>query len=303
MIAKSAEVFDLKAALAAEREAHAATREALTISETTSAIRLDLLRDCAEVNQQMTYIAGIVERGEGKPIAEDETVPAAVLRYVKTLEAWRERAERLERLIVSWAEEDPDCSGPTDALEAEAARITLRSSAPEPQAHDWSCPSACECNAKRTPEPQIGHPEHMLRGEILRLEAEVKRLREAAQMLGSAVGDVLSGWDARRQLDAGAVGMGHNILIEAAGKYTSLSCWIRVRRYYDALCAALNPTAPEPDYKRWWAELAQRPEPQADQRIICDTHHVGGGAYYRDECPSCAPSPEPQADGDAGPKP
>jgi len=106
--------------------------------------------------------------------------------------------------------------------------------------------------------------EHMLRGEILRLEAEVKRLREAAQMLGSAVGDVLSGWDARRQLDAGAAGMGHNILIEAAGKYTSLSCWIRVRRYYDALCAALNPTAPEPDYKRWWAELAQRPEPQAD---------------------------------------
>jgi hypothetical protein len=44
---------------------------------------------------------------------------------------------------------------------------------------------------------------------------------------------------------------------------------------------------------------SRAPEPQANhQRIICDTHHTGGGAYYKDECPSCAP--EPQAEGDGG---
>ena len=75
------------------------------------------------------------------------------------------------------------------------------------------------------------------------LEAERDRLREAAQQLGGAVGDVLIGWDARRQLDQGFGGMGENILTEAAGKYQSIYHWGRVRKHYDALCAALR--APE----------------------------------------------------------
>ena len=48
-----------------------------------------------ETTAQMLYIAGIVERGEGKPIPDDERVPQAILRYVKALEAERDalRAE------------------------------------------------------------------------------------------------------------------------------------------------------------------------------------------------------------------
>lgn len=29
-------------------------------------------------------------------------------------------------------------------------------------------------------------------------------------------------------------------------------------------------------------------------RLICDTHHIGGGAYYKDECPSCRAAAQPE---------
>jgi hypothetical protein len=47
-----------------------------------------------ETTAQMLYIAGIVERGEGKPIPDDERVPQAILRYVKALEAERDALRR-----------------------------------------------------------------------------------------------------------------------------------------------------------------------------------------------------------------
>lgn len=32
---------------------------------------------------------------------------------------------------------------------------------------------------------------------------------------------------------------------------------------------------------------AKRIRARCESRVICDTHHTGGGAYYRDECPQC----------------
>lgn len=45
----------------------------------------------------------------------------------------RERSERLRGLILRWAEEDPDCSGPSDALEAEARRIRAALAPAQPE--------------------------------------------------------------------------------------------------------------------------------------------------------------------------
>ncbi len=58
-----------------------------------------LLERCAEVNDQMAYIAGIVERGEGKPIDGNDTIPQAVLRYIKTLEAKLAEAQQTIREV------------------------------------------------------------------------------------------------------------------------------------------------------------------------------------------------------------
>lgn len=102
-------------------------------------------------------------------------------------------------------------------------------------------------------------------GRAVQAEARLREVVDAAQMLGGAVGDVLQGWDAHRQLAAGYRGMGQNILIESAGKYKSLSCWIRVRRHYDALCAAL---------------AAAQPEERRKEDDPCASRNDGTGSLY-----------------------
>jgi len=76
----------LAEACRAEKFWGAAQERAEKLEAERAALR-ELLRRCDAVNSQMTYIAGIVERGKGKPISDEETIPAAVLRYVMGLEA------------------------------------------------------------------------------------------------------------------------------------------------------------------------------------------------------------------------
>jgi hypothetical protein len=82
------------------------------------------------------------------------------------------------------------------------------------------------------------------RGELgermLAAEARVRTLEEALRVLTSATDEVLRGWDAKRQLDSGFTGMGHNILTEKVGKYSSIYCWEQGRKGVEEARAALR---------------------------------------------------------------
>lgn len=71
-------------------------------------------------------------------------------------------------------------------------------------------------------------------------QAEVARLREALSGLLGSVDPVLRGWNADRQLASGQTGMGHNILIEDAGKLRSIWNWSQVSKYVEEARAALR---------------------------------------------------------------
>ena len=104
-----------------------------------------LLARCEPVFEQMDYIAGIVERGEGKPITGDETVPQAVLRYVKGLEAELARLrEALESIIkvqsdqTIWPAYSNEKGRRMDSA-IDRARAALRRGG-KPKAHADDCP-------------------------------------------------------------------------------------------------------------------------------------------------------------------
>jgi hypothetical protein len=65
--------------------------------------------------------------------------------------------------------------------------------------------------------------------------------REALAHLAFAAAQLLRGWDAKRQLDSGKTGMGHNILTESVGKLTSTYCWEELRKAHTEAVEILNP--------------------------------------------------------------
>ena len=84
---------------------------------------------------------------------------------------------------------------------------------------------------------EVGHCELDL---VRRLTRERDEAHEALRVLTSAADEVLRGWDAKRQLDSGFTGMGHNILTENVGKYSSIYCWEQVRKAVEKARAALR---------------------------------------------------------------
>ena len=79
-------------------------------------------------------------------------------------------------------------------------------------------------------------------GEVVE---RVKALREAAGRLCAEADDIAQGFDAWRDLQSGKkTGMGHNILVETAGRYGSLSCWLSLREWIKRTRAALSPSRP-----------------------------------------------------------
>jgi hypothetical protein len=69
---------------------------------------------------------------------------------------------------------------------------------------------------------------------------EVERLRGALRELTSWAGDLVQAWEAHKQLQSGFSGMGHNILVETAAKYGSMTYWNRLAKAVEQARAALR---------------------------------------------------------------
>jgi DNA primase len=75
--------------------------------------------------------------------------------------------------------------------------------------------------------------------ERVRAEARAEKAEAALRELTGWAGDLVQAWEAHRKLQAGFGGMGHNILVEEAGKYGSMTYWNRLAKAVEQARAAL----------------------------------------------------------------